>query len=81
MMFHLTKGSPFTDMSRTFGGDPRDYSIMHDLMIRHLYYTFYNKISGKSIQQWIPNHINQCWQLIFDKLSSGAIEETKMVKW
>ena len=51
-----------------FGGDPRDYSIMHQLII--------HKISGHSIQQWITNHINRYWQLIFENLSSGAIKET-----
>lgn len=76
MMYHIIKGTPYTDMSDTFGGDPRDFSIMFDLMIRHLYYTFYNKISGTSLSQWIPSRLDECRQLILDTLHEGAVEET-----
>ena len=38
-MYHMIKGATFTSMTKNFGGDPRQFSTMHDLMIRHLYYT------------------------------------------
>ncbi len=61
----------------TFGGDAHDFSKMFDLMICHLCCTFYIKISGTTLSQWIPDHLHQCCQLIFDALSSEAIEETE----
>jgi hypothetical protein len=64
-------------MSETFGGDARDFSKMFHLIIDHLYWTFYNKISGTSLTQWIPVDFHRCRQLIFDAVSSGAIEETE----
>ena len=80
MLYHLTKGTPFTEMARmTFGGDPWDLSIMNDLMIKHLYFTFYNKISGRSLEQWIPRYLHRCRRLIYDALSSGAIGETEYI--
>ena len=61
MLLHMIKGTPFTDMARhTFGGDPRRMLDMFDLMIGHLYFTFYNKISGTSFRQWIPQHLHRC---------------------
>jgi hypothetical protein len=75
-LYHMNKGVPFTDMARyPFGGDPRRFSEMKELMIDHLYMTFYHKISGRSLDQWIPAHLNTCRRLIYDALSTGAIEE------
>ena len=72
------KWSPFTEMSfHTFGGDTGNFSKMLDLMNDHLFCSFYNKISGMSLSQWIPAHLHQCCQRIFDALLSGAIEETE----
>ena len=76
-IFHMRKGSPFIEMSETFGGDAPDFSKMFHLMIDHLYCTFYNKISGTSLTQWIPVHLHCCCQLIFDAVSSRAIEVLK----
>ena len=43
-MTHLLKGRPYTEMARhTFGGDPREFSKMFNLMVDHLYFTFYYK--------------------------------------
>ena len=78
-LFHMIKGSPFTAMAETFGGDSQDFSKMFDLMIDHLYYTFYNKISGTSLSQWIPAHLHRCRQLIFNAISEGGILETEHV--
>jgi len=80
MLFHFIKGTPFTQMARlTFGGDPRRLSEMFDLMIDHLYFTFYHKISGVSLDQWIPRYLHTCRRLIFDAISDGALEETLYV--
>jgi hypothetical protein len=73
-LYHLMKGSPFTEMARhVFGGDPRHMSSMFDLMVNHLYVHFNNKISGISLDQWIPRYLHQCRQLIYDALGDGAI--------
>jgi hypothetical protein len=57
LLFHLTwlrKGWFYIDMVETFGGDPRDYTLINRYFVRHLYYTFYHKISGDSMRMWIP---------------------------
>eukprot|EP00984_Skeletonema_dohrnii_P000484 scaffold165_cov106-Skeletonema_dohrnii-CCMP3373.AAC.9 len=76
-LYHMIKGSPFTEMSIIFGGDPRKMSPMFEAMVNHLYETFYNKISGTSLDQWIPEHLDLCRELIYDALSRGAVEETQ----
>lgn len=66
---------PFTNMARhTFGGNPRHFPAMKGLMVNYLYITFYHKISGRSLDQWIPAHLNTCRRLIHNALSDGAIE-------
>ena len=40
-------------------------------------YSFYNKISGSSLDQWVPRSLNTCRRLIYDALSSDAIEEVE----
>jgi hypothetical protein len=60
-----------------FGGDPRDFSKMCELMIDYLYEKFYNKISGTSLDQWLPEYLDNCRQLIFDALGNGAIWEVQ----
>lgn len=76
-LYHLTQGAPFVTMANDyFGGDPRYLSLMFEVMIDHLYITFYNKISGTSLSQWIPEHVDLCRALIHGRLSDGALEET-----
>jgi hypothetical protein len=78
MLFHMIKGTLFTEMAcHTFGGDPCCLSRMYQVMIDHLYVTFYNKISGTSMDQWIPLHLSICCKLIYDALSDGALEEVE----
>ena len=60
-----------------FGGDPHRLSEMNDLFINRLYFTFYNKILGNSMSQWIPGLLHACRRLIYDALSSDAIEEVE----
>jgi hypothetical protein len=74
----MMKGVPFTDMAHhTFGGDPWHFSTMNVIVINHLYLTFYHKISGRSLDQWIPTGLHTCRRLIYDALSDGAIEEVE----
>jgi hypothetical protein len=40
-----------------FGGDPRRLSEANILFINHGYNTFFNKISGTSMEQWLPRDL------------------------
>jgi hypothetical protein len=41
-LYHITKGTPFTEMARfVFGDDPRRLSEMNDMFIHYAYNTFY----------------------------------------
>ena len=63
-----------------FGGDPRSYSKMFDGMVNHLYYTFYNKISGRSLEQWLPEYLDICRALIHNALTNNVgVLETEYV--
>ncbi len=73
-LYHVINGSPFTEMARfIFGGDPRRLSEANILFINHGHNTFFNKISGTSMEQWLPRDLDLCQQLIYDDLMSGAI--------
>ena len=75
-LYRLRKGLPFTEMARfVFGGDPRRLSEMCDLWTDYWYNLFYNKITGDSLAQWIPNKLELCCRLIFRSLSDAVIEE------
>ncbi len=77
-LYHLTKETPFTKMARfVFGGDPRRLLEMNDSLIHHGYNTFYNKISGTSLNQWLPERLDVCRELIFNSVATGAIEEVQ----
>ena len=79
-LFHLRKGHTFIDMSQQyFGGDPRYFSMMNEAMINHIYETFYHKISGASLNQWLPRHLEQCRRLIHTKLANGVVQEDHYV--
>lgn len=79
-LFHLKRGLFFTDMARlVFGGDPRRLSEMNDLFITYAYNKFYNKISGTSLDQWLPRYLDLCRELIWNALSSDAIEEIVLI--
>ena len=81
LLYHMEVGEAFTRMARNvFGGDPRDFSKMCDVMIEYLYHLFYNKISGTSLSQWIPEHLDRCRMLIHNALTDGAgVLETEYV--
>ena len=61
----------------TFGGDAREMSKVFDLMVGHLYVTFYSKISGTSLGQWIPEHLDRCQWIIYGAISDSAIADTQ----
>ena len=50
---------------------------MNSIFIEFGYNTFFNKISGTSLEQWIPSHLDVCRQLIYDALASGGIKEVE----
>ena len=79
-LHHLRKGLPYTTMAtEIFGGDPRHYTNMFELVNHHLYYTFYNKISGTSLSQWLPQHVHRCRRLVHNALSDHSIFEAELV--
>lgn len=77
-LYHLKKGVPFTRMARQpFGGDPRYMSTMFDHVVEHLYFTFYNKISGTSLSQSISRHLERCRCLVHGALADTTIFQTE----
>jgi hypothetical protein len=58
-----------------FGGDPHHLSEMNDLFIAYSYDNFFNKISGTSLNQWLPDKLDLCRKLILNSVSDGAIEK------
>jgi hypothetical protein len=58
-----------------FGGHPRRLLEMNDLVIHYAYNTFYNKILGTSLNQWFPDKLDVCRELIFNSVTTGAIEK------
>ena len=65
-LFHVCQGTPYTQMSRhTFGGRTKTLlSPMFEAMINLLYITFYHKISGTSLSDWIPGKVDLCREFI-----------------
>ena len=80
-MLHCIYFSPYkrdalhTNGPHTFGGDPLGMSRMFDVMVNHLYVTFYKKISGTSLGQWISE--GSFW---FRNLW-GTIRQRRSCKW
>ncbi len=48
---------------------------MNNLFISYAYNAFYNKILGTNLDQWLPNKLDLCRELIFSSVASGSIEE------
>ncbi len=75
-LYHMTKVVPFTEMAHfVFGGNPRHLSEMNDLLISYAYDTFNNKISGTSLDQWLPDKLDLCRELILSSVADGVIKE------
>jgi hypothetical protein len=76
-LHYIRTGMPFTTMARTtFGGDPRRYSYYIKATTNHLYDTFYHKISGDSMRQWLP-FIDDFRSAIWQQLLSGIVNERR----
>ena len=55
-MVYLRTGETKLRLSTNyFGGDPRRFTYSIRLMTEHLYKTFYHKISGDSMRQWVAH--------------------------
>ncbi len=77
-LYNLTKGTPFTKMAHfVFGGNPRCLSEMNNLLSHHVCNTFYDKILGTSLNQWLPEKLDVCWELIFNSVAAGAFKEVQ----
>jgi len=76
-LYHLMRGTPFTEMARhEFGGNPRYFTYMFNAMNDHLYLTFYHKISGVSLKEWLPHNVHHFRRLVYRTLMDGGIERT-----
>ncbi len=61
----MTKGAPFTEMAHfVFGGDPCHLSEINNVFISYAYNSFFDKISGNSLSQWLPDKLDLCRELI-----------------
>ena len=58
-----------------FGGDPRRFTYTIRAIGHFLYETFYHKISGDSMRQWLP-HLDSFRDAIWRKIISGGTIET-----
>jgi hypothetical protein len=78
-LYHMTKVVPFTEMAYfVFGRDPHRLSENNEEFISYAYNKFYNKISGTSLSQWIPNKLDLCRYLICSSILRGAIKEIEL---
>jgi hypothetical protein len=71
LVISLTKiatGLSFLAMVNIFGGNPREYSSIFNWFIDYMFTTFYHKISGRSLEYWIP-HIEYFQSIIHNRLS------------
>ena len=77
-LYHVRHTTTYIDMagSGVFGGDPRDFSPMMKETTRHLYSTFYHKISGDSMSYWInEDNLDNYRSAIHEKFVTSGIEE------
>lgn len=76
-LYHLMTGTPFTKMADgIFGGNPRYFTYMFNAMNDHLYTTFYHKISGISLECWLPRNVHRFRRLVYDHVMDGGLERT-----
>ena len=60
-----------------FGGDPRRFTYTIRAVTNYLYHTFYHKIWGDSIRQWIPS-IESFRRAIWQKIVAGGTIESSI---
>jgi hypothetical protein len=58
-----------------FGRDPCRLSDINDEFVSYAYNKFYNKLSGTSLSQWLPNKLGV---LILSSVLNGAIKEIEL---
>lgn len=76
-LYHIRTGTAYTRMANTvFGGDPRKITWYIREILDHLHDTFYHKISGDSMSQWLPLIDDFC-EAIHNKLLDGIVRETR----
>ena len=74
-LYFLKHGHTFLHMAAwVFGGDPREYTYAMRCIVNHLYKTFYHKISGDSMRQWLP-YITIFRHAICARLQSNARDD------
>jgi hypothetical protein len=68
----ITTGDPWIQLiNGYFGREPRRWSYAFKLFVNHLFTLFFNKISGHSIEMWLPE-MQHFKQLIVDRLKKLA---------
>ena len=66
----LHQGMTFIELAAfVFGGDSRDFSYMMKCAVKHIYITFYHKVSGCSLEFWM-DYLNDFRAAIFNRLTS-----------
>ena len=71
----IRKGEPYTTMAQLrFGGDPRRLTFAVRAVAEHLYSTFYHKVSGDSMRQWI-SAMHTFREAVWRKLVDGVLVE------
>jgi len=64
-------GGPWIHMTERFGGDPRELSGLFKWFTDFIFITFYNKISGRSLEMWL-DQVDNCRQLICRRISQPS---------
>jgi len=68
----IATGDPWIRLIKGyFGGEPRRWSYAFKWFVNHLFTLFFNKISGHSIEMWLPE-MQHFKQLIVDRLRKPA---------
>jgi hypothetical protein len=76
-LHYIRTGTPFTRIAQfTFGGDPRKFTFYVRAITDHLYTSFYHKMSGDSMRQWVTQ-VPEFRNAIHEKLMDGIVHERR----
>jgi hypothetical protein len=67
-MTKISLGLSFITMESFFGGNPREYSSVFHWFVNHIFCSFYNKISGSSLELWV-DQFDEFRHIICDRIS------------
>ena len=67
-LMKIAIGGPWIHMTEWFGGDLQELSGLFKWFIDFIFITFYNKISGRSLEMWL-DQIDNCCQVICRRIS------------